>query len=72
VTTLPVDVLDEIDRLLSAASSTPSPATRVVYVAEARIRVEAAGERLARCRAAVEAIEAEIARVARVAAEGGP
>ncbi|MBI2390943.1 MAG: hypothetical protein HYV09_15230 [Deltaproteobacteria bacterium] len=63
---LPHDLLDEIERLITAYSSTRN----VVYLAEARVRIDAAGERLARHRGAVEAIEAEIERVARVAREG--
>ncbi|MBI2391496.1 MAG: hypothetical protein HYV09_18040 [Deltaproteobacteria bacterium] len=62
---LPHDLVDEIDRLLTAYTHTRN----AFYLAEARVRIDAAGERLARCRAAVEAVEAEIERVARVARE---
>lgn len=64
----PVDILDTVCTLLAAAS-TAAPELRVVYVAEARIRLAAARGRVDQCTISLEAIEQEIARVARVAAE---
>lgn len=61
----PIDLLDEIDKLVAAYSLTKNAA----YLAEARCRVTAAGQRLERAQSAVAAIELELERMARVAAE---
>lgn len=58
------DALDQINALLSAAT-TATPEMRLVYVAEARMRLVGARDRLGRCEASLNAIETEIARVAR-------
>lgn len=59
------DTIDVVCTLLAAASTAP-PELRTIYVAEARCRLAAARDRVCQCEASLQAIEAEIARVARL------
>lgn len=63
--------LDEVLTLLSAASTAP-PGMRTIYAAEARMRLAAVRDRFCQCERALDAIEAEIERVAQVSSQERP
>jgi hypothetical protein len=62
----PIGTIDEAAKLLAAASRTPDRRTRAVYLAEARITLEQAHERMGELRALVDAAEQELARLAAI------
>ena len=62
-----LQLLDDVAALLSAASTTKDPHARVVFLAEARIRVENAKRRAMSLDELTTAAEGEMARLAREA-----
>jgi hypothetical protein len=62
--TTTMTAIDEAARLLSAASRTPDRRTRAIYLAEARITLDTAGERIGELRLLLDAAELELARIA--------
>lgn len=67
--TTTMTAIDEAARLLAAASRTPDRRTRAVYLAEARITLDAAGERIGELRLLLDAGEQELARLSHLREE---
>lgn len=64
--------IDEAARLLAAASRTPERRARAVYLAEARITLDTAGQRIGELRILLDSAELELARLASAEATGAP
>ena len=62
--TTPTDPLTEVQALLAAAATIPDVGARAVYLATARVRVDATAEQLRELRWLLEAAERELARQA--------
>jgi len=60
----PMSTIDEVARLLAAASRAPDPHTRAVYLGEARIILADAGVRLGELRQLLDDAQGELARLA--------
>jgi hypothetical protein len=58
-----LELLDVIAKLLAAAKASPDPKVRLVYLAEARVQLEAGRARMTSLDMQVAATEAEFARL---------
>jgi hypothetical protein len=58
-----ISTIDEAAKLLAAAARSPDPRLRLLYTAEAKIILDAAGEQLGELRALLVAGEAELLRL---------